>query len=173
MTKVIKTLEGFRFPTKKHPVFPGRKNVLTFPTLIKGGKAINFVPDSCIAFGDTRLLPGVTKDYLEKEIKKRLKGLKIKYKLTPFVYVPASFVKPTEPIVKILKTNAQQVIKKKLVCEGSGPWSDMWMFIEKGIPAVNFGCDGAGAHDKNEYVEIKSLIDVTKIYSLTALDFLK
>jgi len=49
----------------------------------------------------------------------------------------------------------------------------MWMFIEKGIPAVNFGCDGEGMHDKNEYVEIKSVIDVTKIYSLTALEFLK
>ena len=173
MTKAIKALGGLRFPAKKHPVFPGRKNVLTFPTLIKGGKAINFVPDSCVAFGDARLLPGVTKDYIEKEIRKRLKGLKIKYKLTPFVYVPASFIKPTEPIVRILKTNTQQILKKKLISEGSGPWSDMWMFIERGIPAVNFGCDGAGAHDKNEYTEIKSLIDVTKIYSLTALDFLK
>jgi acetylornithine deacetylase/succinyl-diaminopimelate desuccinylase-like protein len=28
-------------------------------------------------------------------------------------------------------------------------------------------------HDKNEYVEIKSVIDVTKIYALTAFDFLK
>ena len=173
MTKAIKALGGLRFPAKKHPVFPGRKSVLTFPTLIKGGKAINFVPDSCVAFGDTRLLPGVTKDYIEKEIRKRLKGLKIKYKLTPFIYVPASFINPTEPIVRILKTNTQRILKKKLISEGSGPWSDMWMFIERGIPAVNFGCDGAGAHDKNEYTEIKSLIDVTKIYSLTALDFLK
>jgi acetylornithine deacetylase/succinyl-diaminopimelate desuccinylase-like protein len=28
-------------------------------------------------------------------------------------------------------------------------------------------------HDKNEYIEIKSVIDVTKIYALTAFDFLK
>jgi len=27
-------------------------------------------------------------------------------------------------------------------------------------------------HDKNEYVELKSVIEVTKIYALTALDFL-
>ena len=27
-------------------------------------------------------------------------------------------------------------------------------------------------HDKNEYVDIKSVINVTKIYALTALDFL-
>jgi len=45
--------------------------------------------------------------------------------------------------------------------------------MEKVIPAVDFGCNGEGMHDKNEYVEIKSAIDVTKIYSLTAFDFLK
>lgn len=173
MAKVINALQNFKLPSRSHPVFPGRKSVFTFPTLIKGGKAINIVPDSCTAFGDTRILPGVTKEHIEKEIRKRLKKLKIKYKLTPFVYVPPVFVKPTEPIVKILQKNSQQILKKKPIIEGSGPWSDIWMFIERGIPTVNFGCDGEGMHDKNEYVETKSVIDVTKIYSLTALDFLK
>lgn len=46
------------------------------------------------------------------------------------------------------------------------------MFVERGIPAVNFGCEGLGVHDKNEYVQINSLINVTKIYALTAIDFL-
>ena len=87
--------------------------------------------------------------------------------------MPSAFIKPTETIVKILKKNTKQILKKDPITEGSGPWCDMWMFIDKGIPAVNFGCDGKGFHDKNEYVEIKSVIDVTKIYSLTALDFLK
>jgi len=173
MTKVIDVLQNFDFPKKEHPIFPKRKNVLTFPVLIKGGKAINIVPDSCLAFGDTRILPGVTKEFMEEEIQKRLDKLNINYKLTPFVYVPAVFVKPSEPIVQILKKNSKQILKKQLFAEGSGPWSDMWMFIEKGIPAVNFGCEGIGVHDKNEYVEIKSIIDVTKIYVLTALDFLK
>ncbi len=110
---------------------------------------------------------------MEQEIRQKLDKLKIKYKLTPVVYVPPSFIKPEEPIVKILKNNAEKILKKEPIAEGAGPWSDMWMFIAKGIPAVNFGCDGKGMHDKNEYVEIKSVIDVTKIYALTALDFLK
>jgi len=172
MTKVINSLQDFEFPAEQHPVFPGRKNVLTFPTLITGGKAINVVPDSCVAFGDTRILPGITKEFMEKEIKKRIDKLEVKYKLTPVVYVPSVFIKPEEKIVKILKDNTLQILKKEPIVEGSGPWSDMWMFIDKGIPAVNFGCDGEGMHDKNEYVELKSVIEVTKIYALTALDFL-
>lgn len=173
MVKVISALQDFKFPTKEHPIFPGRKNVLTFPTLIKGGKAINIAPDSCVAFGDTRILPGITREFMEHEIRKYLDKLKIKYRLTPIVYVSSVFIKPTELIVKILKNNTKQILKKEPIAQGSGPWCDMWMFVEKGIPTVNFGCDGGGMHDKNEYVEIQSVIDVTKIYSLTAFDFLK
>lgn len=173
MTKAIEDFQNFQFPKKEHPLFSKRKNVLTFPVLIQGGKAINIVPDSCIAFGDTRILPGVTKDYMEKEIKKRLDRLKIKYKLTPIVYVPPVFINPKEKIVQIIKENAKKILKKELFIGESGPWSDMWMFVEKGIPTLNFGCEGGGMHDKNEYVEVKSVIDVTKIYALIAFDFLK
>jgi len=171
MKKVIEALQNFRFNINEHPIFPNRKNILTFPTLITGGKSINIVPDSCIAFGDTRILPGVTREYMEEKIKKLIDKLKLKYKFTPIVYVPPKFIKPNETIVKILKKNTKEILNKVPVVEGSGPWSDIWMLIEKGIPAVNFGCDGEGMHSTNEYVDIKSVIDVTKIYALTALDF--
>ena len=173
MTKVIDALQNLKFPTKKHPIFPRRKNVLTFPTLINGRKAINIVPDSCIVFGDVRILPGITKELIEREIKKKIDKLEVKYKLTPIVYVPAVFTEVKEKIVQILKSNIKTILKKTPIVEGSGPWSDIWMFIEKGIPALNFGCRGEGFHDKNEYVEIESVTDVTKIYALAVLDFLK
>ncbi|MBU4369613.1 ArgE/DapE family deacylase [Patescibacteria group bacterium] len=173
MEKIIRALQELKFKTKEHPVFPKRKNVLTFPTLIKGGVAVNIVPDFCTAIGDMRLLPGVTQKYIEEKIKKRIDKLGVNYRLIPIIYVPAVFVKPKEPIVQILKNNTKEVLNKEPIIEGSGPWCDMWMFIKKGIPAVNFGCDGEGMHDQNEYVVIKSVIEVTKIYALTALEFLK
>lgn len=172
MSKVINVLQKLKFPEIKHPIFPDRKSILTFPTLIRGGKAINIVPDSCIAFGDTRLLPKVTKEFMETEIKKVLNKTDVKYRLTPIVYVPPSFIKQSEDIVKIIKNSAKKILSREPKAEGAGPWSDIWMFIDKGIPALNFGCDGQGMHDKNEYVEIDSMIEITKIYALTAIDFL-
>ena len=111
---------------------------------------------------------------MEKQIKQTLKsaGFNHDYKLIPIVYVPSTFVDKKEPLVQILQANANLILKKKPILEGSGPWSDMWMFVEKGIPAVNFGCRGEGIHAKDEYVEVKSVIEVTKIYALSALDFL-
>ncbi len=43
----------------------------------------------------------------------------------------------------------------------------------KGIPALNFCCDGEGMDEKNECVDLKSVIEITKIYTLTAFDFLR
>ncbi|MDP3093368.1 MAG: ArgE/DapE family deacylase [bacterium] len=173
MAKAIAALQDLKLPDKNFPVFPGRKNVFTFPTTISGGKAINIVPDYCSALGDVRTLPGITQKAIESKMKIILGKTGIKYRLTPIVYVPSVFVKEKEPIVQALKKNAEKVLNKKLYAEGSGPWSDVWMFIKNGIPAINFGCKGNGMHGKNEYVEIKSLFEVTKIYALTTIDFLK
>ena len=174
MCKVIKAFSEIKFPNTKHPVFPDRKSVFTFPTKIWGGKAINIVPDSCTAFGDIRLLPGITQELIEKQIKEKLESLGINnYKFIPIIYVPAVVVDKNEPLVQVLHQNATKTLGKSPVIEGSGPWSDMWMFVEKGIPAVNFGCRGKGLHAKDEYVEIDSVIEVTKIYALTAFDFLR
>ena len=173
MIKAIQALSDFKFPEGEHPVFPGRKSVLTFPTEINGGKAINMVPDRCVAFGDSRILPGIDKKFMENQIKDRLEALDIDYKLTSIVYVPAAVVDEKEEIVQLLQKNAKLILNKELIAEGSGPWSDMWMFIKEGIPTVNFGCQGEGMHGKDEYVEIESVLEVTKIYALTAFDFLK
>jgi succinyl-diaminopimelate desuccinylase len=171
MAKAIKALQGMEFPKADHPLFPGRKNVFTFPTIIEGGKSINIVPDFCVAFGDVRLMPGINQEFIENMIKEKLNTIGISYKLTPVIYVPSTVIDPKEKIVKVIQGSAETILGYKPYSEGSGPWCDMWMFIEKGIPAVNFGCEGGGVHDKNEYVEIQNMIDITKIYVLTALDF--
>ncbi|KKU62740.1 MAG: putative peptidic bond hydrolase, partial [Microgenomates group bacterium GW2011_GWD1_47_13] len=58
MAKIIETLQGLEVPFKQSKLFEGRRPVLTFPTRIVGGRAINVVPEQCEAYGDVRLLPG-------------------------------------------------------------------------------------------------------------------
>lgn len=172
MERVTKAINEIVLDDVNHPIFPNKKGILNFPTLIQGGDSINSIPGSCTAWGEIRMLPGVTEEKLNTLIRNKLDQLKIKYQLEKIVYVPAVFVDPNEKIVQILKNNAIKVMNKEVNIEGDVPWSDMWMFIDKGIPAVNFGPDGANAHGSNEYVDIKSLIEVTKIYALSTIDFL-
>jgi acetylornithine deacetylase/succinyl-diaminopimelate desuccinylase-like protein len=47
------------------------------------------------------------------------------------------------------------------------------MFITRGIPSIcGFGPNGAGVHAPDEYVELDSLLDTTRIYARAIVDYL-
>ena len=77
-------------------------------------------------------------------------------------------------IVKILKENATSILDKEPEIGPAGPWCDAHFLINKGILTIcGFGPDGENQHAINEFVYTNSIIQVCKIYALTAFDFLK
>ncbi len=58
MAQVVHALSTCSFPNIPSTAFAGRRNVVTFPTLISGGSGVNIVPEMCEAWGEIRLLPG-------------------------------------------------------------------------------------------------------------------
>ena len=172
MQKVIESLQDITLPNTNNSLFSDRTNVFTFPTLIEGGTNINMVPDVCRAYGDVRILPGVTRELLESKIKEKLNKLNIDYKLRTIVYVPAVYIDPNEKIVQLSKKYISKIYGREPKIGVAGAWSDMWMFINRGIPAINFGPDGKNAHAPDEFVYLDSFVDIIKVYSLVALDFL-
>ncbi len=76
--------------------------------------------------------------------------------------------------MKILKENATLILNKEPEIGLAGPWCDAHFLINKGIPTIcGFGPDGENCYAINEFVYINSLIQICKIYTLTAFDFLK
>jgi len=45
---------------------------------------------------------------------------------------------------------------------GSG-WLDTQIMTEKGIPSVSYGPNGDGAHAKEEWVDMKSVLDAARV----------
>lgn len=179
MAKILLALENLKLKYKQVKIFKGRKPVITPGTLIKGGTAINIVPDYCEATIDIRLMPGQTKEGVKKEILNCIKKLKqkdpqIKTEIQDLMFTPSVYISKNEKIVKDLEENSNFVLGRKPEIGSAGPWNDAHFFIEKGIPTVaGFGPDGENAHAVNEFVCIDSIIQVCKIYALTAYDFLK
>ena len=60
MARIAVAISASPLPQVQSATFPQRTSVLTFPTLIEGGSGINVVPDWCAAYGDARLLPGMS-----------------------------------------------------------------------------------------------------------------
>ncbi len=174
MGDVITALRDLEIPSQPAAAFPGRKSVFTFPTLIQGGSTINTVPEECVAYGDSRLMPGNTETQLEDLIRERLATIPgLDYTLEKLLFVPAVEIATDESIVQILKQRTTEITGITPTTEGCGPWNDGWMFISRGIPAIcGFGPAGAGVHAADEYVELDSFIATTRIFVRAIIDYL-
>lgn len=175
MARVAVALQEMELPYKPARAFPGRIPVFTFPTKISGGKAINTVPDRCVAEGDVRLMPGNSdcqvRLWMEDCLKERCPD--VVYEIKDLVYVPAIEIIKNEEVVERLLSNATEVLKRKPKIAGAGPWNDAWMLVTRDIPTVaGFGPDGGNAHAADEFVDLASLKDVTKIYARTVVEYL-
>jgi len=173
MARLALALSERSLPNTPSAAFPNRKPVLTFPILISGGSGINVVPGSCEAYGDVRLLPGVTADEVKRLIKDQLERLAIHtYKLDDVLFVPAAETNPRAEVVQCLAEAVETVTGVRPRLEGSGPACDGWMFISCGIPTVcGYGVTCGGVHGADEWVDLESLREVTEVYAHAILRY--
>ena len=173
MAHIVLALSELALPEVRSAAFPGRKSVLTFPTRIQGGDSLNSVPDLCEAYGDVRLLPGISADEVKLLIEGQLRQLAITYRLDDLVSVPAVEIDPTSEIVQTLARTANDVAGRVQRLEGAGPACDGWMLIMRGIPTgCGYGVACGGVHGADEWVSLESLRSITEVYALTILQYL-
>lgn len=173
MSRIIQALSRLSLPHKPSPAFPGRKNVLTFPTLITGGSGVNVVPEACEAYGDIRLMPGVSLEEVRKTIEGYLAPLDVFYELQEIVFVPATETSSHTEIVKALTQSIHEVTSTSPRMEGAGPACDGWMFSMRGIETIcGYGVACGGVHSADEWIDLDSLRSVTEIYARTILRYL-
>ncbi len=117
------------------------------------------VPGSCEAYGDVRLLPGMTAEEVKTLIKEQLEQLAItSYRLDDMLFVPAAETDPQTEIVQSLATAVEMITGVQPRLEGSGPACDGWMFMSRGIPTVcGYGVACGGVHGADEWVDLASL----------------
>jgi len=173
MARIIQALSSCAFPHIRSNAFPGRKNVLTFPTLIQGGSSINMVPESCEAYGDLRLMPGLSASDVRHVIEGCLRPLDLAYELQEVVFVPAVETPRSALIVETLARSIEEVTGTRPRVEGAGPACDGWMFSARGIETIcGYGVECGGVHGADEWVGLASLRRVTEIYARTILSYL-
>jgi succinyl-diaminopimelate desuccinylase len=174
MVRIAQALSEHPLPQMHSEAFPNRKSVLTFPTLIHGGRGINSVPDFCEAYGDVRLLPGLSADVVKRTIQEHLTALSIEdYCLDDLIVVPAAETNAQAEIVRTLATSIEAITGTRPRLEGSGPACDGWMFLTRGIPTVcGYGVTCGGVHGADEWIDLESLRRVTEIYAHTVLSYL-
>ncbi|MFB0561068.1 MAG: M20 family metallopeptidase [Candidatus Lokiarchaeia archaeon] len=141
--------------------------------IVAGGEKINIVPASAEADVDIRLLLGMKHDTVMEEINRIQKESGIEgITLEEILRVDPSFQKLDAQIVSLVKKEIKKVTGKEPLFFVFPGFTDAHFIRAKGIPTVVYGAGSETAHGINEYVPIEGLIEVTKVYTLAAMDFL-
>jgi succinyl-diaminopimelate desuccinylase len=119
---------------------------------ILGGDALNKVPDSCAIDVDIRYLPGQD----PAEIRAQIADLESVEVVAQFHRMPA-IVKRNDPFVSVLSECASKLVETEAISVGRDGASDAICFLQAGVPAVEFGPNGAGHHGPSEWVSLESL----------------
>lgn len=176
MMKLVQALENLKMRHKKSRFFKFGPRLTV--SQIKGGQAINIVPDECNVKVDIRLVPSQTKKTVLKEIKDLIEGLErsdpeFRVKIKPYLYEPAFQTSEKSKIVRLFKKNAEEILDKKVKLIASGPSNVGNIIGNRGVDTIaGFGVDGDNFHSENEFIFINSIIPVAKVYIKTILDFL-
>jgi len=126
------------------------------PGTIRGGSAVNVVPDRCLLELDRRLIPGETADGAVDEVLALLDG-EPHMTLTRLYDRPALDTPADAPLVRAFG-KAVQAGGRDPRPEVAGYLTNAVAFVERGIPSIVFGPgDVAPAHTDHEFVELEEL----------------
>lgn len=174
--KMCKFLErlfqvGFRF--KSHDLLPD-------PSInvgkISGGIKINIVPSICEALIDIRIVPGMSREDVVAPIQELINELKVEDPEFKAEIKITQFRKPfqidrNEQIVQTISRSAQKILGKKIKLSGFPAYTDAGFIHNMAKkPVVVFG-PGEQAHTDNESIIIENVVNASKIYAMTILDF--
>jgi len=113
-------------------------------------------------------LPGETASQVEREIKDLI-GPEAS---VDCFFHRAPFTVPRDaPIVSCVRGAAAEVTGQEPVEAGVGYWMDAAIFGAAGIPTVNIGPGGAGAHEAVEWVDLSSVVTCAKVLVKAAQRF--
>lgn len=89
--------------------------------------------------------------------------------MTSLVHVP-NLVLPDHPLVQQLSEAFREVVGRPPTITSFGGWTDAALLTHyAGIPTVNLGPAGSGAHAPEEFVAVESLVQLAEIFARMAL----
>jgi len=186
MVKIMNFLmdlqEEFKQMETKYPIppdLPSKVSSVNF-TMINGGNSVNTIPDNCILQCIICVIPEMDLENIKTRIFNFVEFLE---KEDPDLNITAqigAYVKPhitdtKSTFAKIVKNAFKTVFGEEREFKTFIPTTDAQIFQEKGIETILFGpLRGENNHHaQDEFVYIDDVMNVTKIYALTALNYLK
>lgn len=153
---IYKKIEKLECVQQTNDFFPNPSFNLS---TIKGGKAINQVPNHCSFHLDIRYLP----EQNGLDILKEITDVVPEAEIIVVNQGPPVGVSENNKYVRHLKKVTERIIHTDVDFFGQDGSADTRFYAKFGIPAVEFGPLGDNHHGPSEYVEIESLVQFERI----------
>lgn len=163
MGRVIAALEQFDRDELRSRVNPLVGPASMHCALVSGGTGLSTYAPECRLKIERRMLPGETSDQVQRELEEVIRTAGEEAAVNCFFSRPPLLCDRGARVVSCVREAAQAVMGRPPLEAGVGYWMDAAIFAEAGIPTVNYGPAGAGAHEAVEWVEVESVVETARI----------
>ena len=155
----------------------GGKKALVNLGCIRGGQAwrASRTPERTDLFLDVRVPPTIPMTEARRNVQQMFAELEKKHpdwglEFETYVSVPGARISEEHEMIKAIEANHELIMGKRPDREVVTWCSDASVLSRYGIETVNYGPSSGPRDAEGEKVSIKTLVDITKIYALTAAE---
>ena len=143
---------------------------------LEGGKEMSTYAEHCLLQIERRTAPGETLEEATAELQEIIDRLAAQDSTFKATVKPAFWRKPFEigrdaEIVKIADQAFGVCIGRHPEHAGQAFWTDAALFSEAGMETIVLGPKGYGLHSAEEWVEMKSVVDLAHVLAETAIKY--
>jgi len=177
MARVINALSSLRFKVKKDTFFWFGPSIHF--TTIRGGVAMNIIPEYCRVNIDIRLVLDQSDEDVLRQVKREIEKIQKRdkdfdYQLDIIQYQPAYLTSPTDSFIDLLQETVKDKLGSRLPLVASGHGSAGNLISEIGVPIINaFGVIAGNEHTQDEWIDVESIKTVYDILQKTFIKFLE
>jgi acetylornithine deacetylase len=171
MAKIISALEQFDQQQLRNRTNPLVGSASQHCSLIRGGSGLSTYAEECTLQVERRTLPGETRESIIEELENIIRSTGEQGQLRIMLDRPPLTCDANAKIANSVRAAALSETGHTPEVAGVSYWMDAALFAAAGIPTVNYGPSGAGAHEAIEWVDLDSVVACAKVLIKTAWNF--
>jgi acetylornithine deacetylase/succinyl-diaminopimelate desuccinylase-like protein len=161
---------------ERKAAYGGKKAIVNLGG-IRGGHAwrASRTPEKTDLFLDVRVPPAIPMSEARRDVQELFFTLEKKHpdfglEFETYVSVPGARIDENHEMIRAIEANHERIMGKPPEREVVTWCSDASVLSRYGVETVNYGPSSGPRDKEGEKVEIQTLVDITKIYALTAAE---
>jgi acetylornithine deacetylase len=171
MGRVIAALEAFDRDQLRKRVHPLVGPASMHCAMVSGGVGLSTYSPECRLKIERRTIPGETPQQVVSELEQIVREAGEEATVSTFFDRAPLAVDASSPIVTCVRDAIAEVTGSMPEEGGVAYWMDAAIFAAAGVPTVNYGPSGAGAHEAVEWVDLDSAIRTARVLVVAARRF--